>query len=75
MMVAGSFHGTRTTGTVSVCEIACSIGHDVVHVGRAVLHVDAQGVEALARHHLGGEPVGHGEPAHRDALSRRATSA
>src|SRR4029434_5512500 len=26
MMVAGSFHGTRTTGTVSVCEIACSIG-------------------------------------------------
>ena len=27
MMVAGSFHGTRTTGTVSVCEMACSIGH------------------------------------------------
>src|SRR5436189_124056 len=27
MIVAGSFHGTRTTGTVSVCEIACSIGH------------------------------------------------
>src|SRR4030095_14646587 len=26
MIVAGSFHGTRTTGTVSVCEIACSIG-------------------------------------------------
>ena len=26
MMVAGSFHATRTTGTVSVCEIACSIG-------------------------------------------------
>src|SRR5205807_10022476 len=26
MMVAGSFHGTHTTGTVSVCEIACSIG-------------------------------------------------
>src|SRR6266403_1699996 len=26
MRVAGSFHGTRTTGTVSVCEIACSIG-------------------------------------------------
>ena len=26
MMMAGSFHGTRTTGTVSVCEIACSIG-------------------------------------------------
>src|ERR687892_687991 len=26
MMVAGSFQGTRTTGTVSVCEIACSIG-------------------------------------------------
>src|SRR5438034_187441 len=26
MMVAGSFHGTRTTGTVSVCEIAWSIG-------------------------------------------------
>src|SRR5712691_10218080 len=27
MIVAGSFHGTLTTGTVSVCEIACSIGH------------------------------------------------
>jgi hypothetical protein len=27
MIVAGSFHGTRTIGTVSVCEIACSIGH------------------------------------------------
>src|SRR5262249_5650016 len=27
MIVAGSFHATRTTGTVSVCEIACSIGH------------------------------------------------
>src|SRR5437773_90023 len=26
MIVAGSFHGTRTTGTVSVCEIAWSIG-------------------------------------------------
>ena len=26
MIVAGSFHGTRTTGTVSVCDIACSIG-------------------------------------------------
>src|ERR671918_1487917 len=26
MMAAGSFHATRTTGTVSVCEIACSIG-------------------------------------------------
>src|SRR5207245_10200066 len=26
MIVGGSFHGTRTTGTVSVCEIACSIG-------------------------------------------------
>ena len=27
MIAAGSFHATRTTGTVSVCEIACSIGH------------------------------------------------
>ena len=27
MMVDGSFHGTRTTGTVSVCEMAWSIGH------------------------------------------------
>src|SRR4030095_9540494 len=27
MIVGGSFHGTRTTGTVSVCEMACSIGH------------------------------------------------
>jgi len=26
MIVAGSFHATRTTGTVSVCEIACSMG-------------------------------------------------
>src|SRR5215208_5600877 len=26
MMVAGSFHGTRTTGTVSVCETAWSMG-------------------------------------------------
>ncbi len=26
MMAAGSFQATRTTGTVSVCEIACSIG-------------------------------------------------
>src|SRR4051794_8304674 len=26
MIAAGSFHATRTTGTVSVCEIACSIG-------------------------------------------------
>src|SRR5215813_5010171 len=26
MIMAGSFHGTRTTGTVSVCEIACIIG-------------------------------------------------
>src|SRR4030095_4341243 len=26
MMAAGSFHATRTTGTVSVCEMACSIG-------------------------------------------------
>src|SRR6185503_12071861 len=26
MIVAGSFHGTRTTGTVSVWEMACSIG-------------------------------------------------
>src|SRR5438034_5619977 len=26
MIVAGSFHGTRTTGTVSVCETACSMG-------------------------------------------------
>src|SRR2546430_1996230 len=26
MIVGGSFHGTRTTGTVSVCEIAWSIG-------------------------------------------------
>src|SRR5262249_27327821 len=26
MMAAGSFHATRTTGTVSVCEIACSRG-------------------------------------------------
>jgi hypothetical protein len=27
MIVGGSFHGTRTTGTVSVWEMACSIGH------------------------------------------------
>jgi hypothetical protein len=27
MMVGGSFQGTRTTGTVSVCEMAWSIGH------------------------------------------------
>src|SRR5262245_19227359 len=27
MMVAGSFQGTRTTGTVSVWEMACSMGH------------------------------------------------
>jgi hypothetical protein len=27
MIVAGSFHGTRTMGTVSVWEMACSIGH------------------------------------------------
>ncbi len=27
MIVGGSFHGTRTTGTVSVCEMAWSIGH------------------------------------------------
>src|SRR5712691_8525463 len=27
MIVAGSFHGTRTTGTVSVWEIAWSMGH------------------------------------------------
>ena len=26
MMAAGSFQATRTTGTVSVCEMACSIG-------------------------------------------------
>ena len=26
MIAAGSFHATRTTGTVSVCEIACSMG-------------------------------------------------
>jgi hypothetical protein len=26
MMVAGSFQATRSTGTVSVCEIACSKG-------------------------------------------------
>ena len=26
MIAAGSFQATRTTGTVSVCEIACSIG-------------------------------------------------
>src|SRR5262249_12326024 len=26
MMAAGSFQATRTTGTVSVCEIACNIG-------------------------------------------------
>jgi hypothetical protein len=26
MMAAGSFHATRTTGTVSVCETAWSIG-------------------------------------------------
>jgi len=25
-MIAGSFHGTRTTGTVPLWEIACSIG-------------------------------------------------
>ena len=25
MMIPGSFHGTRTNGTVSVIEIACSI--------------------------------------------------
>ena len=26
MMAAGSFHATRTNGTVSVCEMACSMG-------------------------------------------------
>ncbi len=26
MIAAGSFQATRTTGTVSVCEIACSMG-------------------------------------------------
>jgi hypothetical protein len=26
MMAAGSFQATRTTGTVSVCEIACNSG-------------------------------------------------
>src|SRR5215471_19370812 len=30
MMMAGSFHGTRTMGTVSVCEMACSIGQSVL---------------------------------------------
>jgi hypothetical protein len=30
MLVAGSFHGTRTTGTVSVCEMVCSIGQTSV---------------------------------------------
>ena len=68
MMAAGSFQATRTTGTVSVCEIACSIGADVLHFSGAVLQVDAQGIEALARHDLGGEPVGHGKPAQRHAF-------
>jgi hypothetical protein len=26
MMMSGMFHGTRTIGVASVCEIACSIG-------------------------------------------------
>src|SRR4029450_12043176 len=41
----------------------------VVHVRRAVLHIDTQSVEALTGHHLRREPMGHGEPAHRHALS------
>jgi hypothetical protein len=41
---------------------------DVLHFSRAVLQVDAQGIEALARHDLSAEAVGDGKPAQRHAL-------
>ena len=44
-------------------------GQDVVHFGGAVLQVDAQGIEALTRHDLGGEAVGHRQPAQGRALT------
>ena len=31
MIEGGSFQATRTTGTTSVCEIACSIGRTLFH--------------------------------------------
>jgi hypothetical protein len=40
-----------------------------------VLHVDAQGIEALTRHDLRGEPVRDREPAHRDVLPGGKVSA
>src|SRR5262249_43748652 len=42
---------------------------DVTHVRRPVLHVDAEGIEALPRHHLRREPMGNREPAERDVPS------
>jgi hypothetical protein len=45
------------------------MGSDVFHFSGAVLQVDAQGIEALTRHDLGREPMGHGEPAQRHALT------
>ena len=40
----------------------------ILHFRRAVLQVDAQGIESLARHDLGGESMGHREPAERHPL-------
>ena len=44
-------------------------GTNVIHFSGAMLQVDAQSIEALTRHDLGREPMGHGKPAQRHVLT------
>ena len=67
-MAAGSFQATRTTGNRFSLRDRLQHRRHVPHFSRAVLQVDAQGIEALTRHDLGGESVRDGKPAQRHAF-------
>jgi hypothetical protein len=70
-LVPGDPHDRDRVGLRDRLQHRCH----VLHFGRAVLQVDAQGIEALARHDLRAEAVRDGEPAQRHAFGRHATSA
>ena len=61
-MMPGSFQGTRTKGVVSVGADGEEHRDGVLVVDGAVLHVDADPVEAGVRDDFGGVGAGDGEP-------------
>ena len=68
-MAAGSFHATPHDRDRFGLRDCLQQGADVIHFRGAVLQVDAQGIEPLTCHDLGGEPMGHGKPAQRHVLT------